>query len=138
MEEQEKSFLGRGWSFPPAFNHRTNDVEMVSTEEDIHQSLQIYFGTKLGERTMRSDYGCFLYNFVFDSISEEMIQGLSNELIRSIMDYEPRIIIHHINASKSKELDGVIELGIEYEIIATNNRINIVYPFYIKEGTNIK
>ena len=138
MEEQEKSFLGRGWSFPPTFNHRTNDVEMVSMEEDIHQSLQIYFGTKLGERTMRSEYGCFLYNFVFDSISEEMIQGLSNELIRSIMDYEPRVNIYHINASKNKELDGVIELDIEYEIIATNNRINIVYPFYIKEGTNIK
>lgn len=138
MNDQEKLFLGTGWSFPPSFNNTTNDVKMVSMEEDIHQSLEIFFGTKLGERTMRSKYGCFIYDLVFERSSEELIQGLSNELMRSIMEYEPRINIIQINTNRSKDVDGIVELHMEYEIIATNNRINIVYPFYITEGTKIK
>ena len=41
--DQEKSFLGRGWSFPPTFRKEMADIEMVSKEEDIRQSLQIFF-----------------------------------------------------------------------------------------------
>ena len=52
---QEKSFLGIGWSFPPTFNKERSDVEMTTKEEDIKQSLHIYFNTKLGERIMRQD-----------------------------------------------------------------------------------
>ena len=53
MDNKEKSFLGKGWSFPPAFDKKLGSVEMVSMEEDIRQSLEIYFGTKPGERIMR-------------------------------------------------------------------------------------
>ena len=41
----KKSFLGTGWSFPPQFNKNTGSVSMVSDEEDIKQSLNIYFNT---------------------------------------------------------------------------------------------
>ena len=43
MDDKEKSFLGKGWSFPPAFDKKLGSVEMVSMEEDIRQSLEIYF-----------------------------------------------------------------------------------------------
>ena len=138
MIKQNNSFLGTGWSFPPSFDKKANGVEMVSMEEDIAQSLAIYFSTRTGERTMRSDYGCFLYDNLFDLFTEEMLQGMFSELQRSIMLFEPRIQITNINASKSDLMEGVINIAIEYQIIANNNRINIVYPFYLTEGTNIK
>ena len=65
MEDLEKSFLGRGWSFPPTFDKKLGDIEMVSMDKDIEQSLEIYFSTKLGERTIRSDFGCFLHSHLF-------------------------------------------------------------------------
>ena len=34
MDNKEKSFLGKGWSFPPAFDKKLGSVEMVSMEED--------------------------------------------------------------------------------------------------------
>lgn len=46
---QEKSFLGRGSAFPPAFG-LDNSVEMVANVEDIRQSLTILFNTQLGEQ----------------------------------------------------------------------------------------
>lgn len=138
MDNKEKVFLGKGWSFPPAFDKKQGDVEMVSMEEDIRQSLEIYFQTKPGERIMRQDYGCFLHNQVFELANENLIQGLANELKLNINQYEPRIAILDITASKSNSLEGLIEINISYEIRATNNRINIVFPFYLNEGTNIK
>ena len=138
MEDLEKSFLGKGWSFPPTFNRKLGDVKMVTMEEDIRQSLEIYFSTKLGERIMRNDYGCFLHSQVFELANESLIQGLSKELERSINEFEPRILITEITASKAESNEGLIEINIAYEIRATNNRSNIVFPFYLNEGTSIK
>jgi hypothetical protein len=39
---QNVSFLGTGWNFPPEFSKRGN-VIMVSAEEDIRQSLFIFY-----------------------------------------------------------------------------------------------
>tara|TARA_B100001057_G_scaffold195145_1_gene195922 strand:+ start:191 stop:607 length:417 start_codon:yes stop_codon:yes gene_type:complete len=138
MEDLEKSFLGKGWSFPPTFDKKLGDIEMVTMEEDIKQSLEIYFSTKLGERIMRSDYGCFLHSQVFELANESLIQGLSKELERSINEFEPRILIIEIKANKTDSSEGLIEINVAYEIRATNNRSNIVFPFYINEGTRIK
>jgi phage baseplate assembly protein W len=138
MEDIEKSFLGKGWSFPPTFDKKLGDIQMVTMEEDIKQSLEIYFSTKLGERIMRSDYGCFLHSQVFELANESLIQGLSKELERSINEFEPRILIIEIKANKTDSSEGLIEINVVYEIRATNNRSNIVFPFYINEGTRIK
>ena len=138
MEDLEKSFLGKGWSFPPTFDKKLGDIEMVTMDEDIKQSLEIYFSTKLGERIMRSDYGCFLHSQVFELANESLIQGLSKELERSINEFEPRILIIEIKANKKDSSEGLIEINVVYEIRATNNRSNIVFPFYINEGTRIK
>ena len=53
MEDQEKSFLGVGWAFPPTFNKQRADVEMATENQDIKESLEIYFATRLGESCNR-------------------------------------------------------------------------------------
>ena len=40
-EEDKRSFLGTGWSFPPAFDEHKGGIRMVSEEADIRQSLFI-------------------------------------------------------------------------------------------------
>jgi hypothetical protein len=34
-------------------------------------------------------------------------------------------------------LVGKVEINVDYKIVATNNRRNFVYPFYILEGTEV-
>ena len=46
MDKQEKIFLGVGWAFPPTFNKTIADVEMVTENNDIKESLEIYFATE--------------------------------------------------------------------------------------------
>ena len=135
---KEKTFLGIGWSFPPTFNKESSDVKMVSDETDIKESLEIYFNTKLGERIMRPNYGCIIHEHIFDKIDESILNILSFELTQNIGQIEPRIIIEKIEIKQSNIENGELQISIEYKIISSNVRDNIVFPFYINEGTNIK
>ena len=135
---KEKTFLGIGWSFPPTFNKESSDVKMVSDETDIKESLEIYFNTKLGERIMRPNYGCIIHEHIFDKIDESILNILSFELTQNIGQIEPKIFIEKIEIKQSSIENGELQISIEYKIISSNVRDNIVFPFYINEGTNIK
>ena len=133
-----KSFLGTGWSFPPTFLKESANIVLVSDEEDIKQSLKIYFNTKIGERIMRPEYGCVIHEHVFDRIDDSILDILSFELTQNIGQIEPRIIVEKIDTKKVDKDGGIIEINMIYRIITSNVRDNIVFPYYITEGTNIK
>ena len=134
---EEKSFLGRGWGYPVTFNKVLGKVNMVSDELDIRQSLEIYLKTKRGERLLRLNYGSVMEEYVFERASYDNINFLCETLKNDLRIYEPRIIVHNVEADSKKISDGVIHFLVDYEVQSTNVRDNIVYPFYILEGTNI-
>ena len=133
----KKSFLGIGWSFPPQFNKNTGSVSMVADEEDIKQSLNIYFNTMIGERIMRPKYGCVIHDKQFEKISDNILQSLTFEMTTSIGKIEPRITVIDLKIIKLDVNNGYIEIKLDYSIISTNIRDNIVFPYYINEGTHI-
>ena len=133
----EKSFLGTGWSFPPTFHVELKGVQMVSDEVDIKQSIEIFLGTRLGERDMRPEYGNPLFQHVFEMSTEKNIDWILNDISLAIRINEPRLYIHSISANKERILDGILQINLDYEIESTNVRNNIVYPFYFAEGTKI-
>jgi len=133
----ENTFLGTGWSFPPTFHRSTGSVRMVSDEEDIRQSILLFLGTHQGERDMRPEYGSPLFQHVFDLASGRNIDWILQDLGLALRINEPRIFVHSITAGQEKILEGILHLRIDYEIESTNVRNNIVYPFYLAEGTKI-
>ncbi|MFO0355976.1 MAG: GPW/gp25 family protein [Sphingobacteriaceae bacterium] len=132
---KKNDFLGRGWSFPPEFNNDFNEVSMVSDEIDIQQSLRILLNTSLGERIMLPDYGCSLREFLFQSIDTSTISYMKHLISNSILKYESRIDLNDLDIDTSDAMDGVVLINISYTIRTTNNRNNIVFPFYLNEGT---
>ena len=134
----KKSFLGIGWGFPPNFNNQSANIDTVTKEVDIKQSLEIYFNTKLGERIMRPDYGCVVHNRLFDKLDPSILDVLTFELTQNIGIIEPRIKVEKIDINKTDINNGLIEIIVDYTIITTNVRDNIVYPYYINEGTHLK
>jgi len=137
MQDNGESFLGRGWAFPPAFNFEMGILETVSNEEDIKQSLNIILGTIPGERVMFPTFGCGIRMFVFESYDATQISMLKDSIYDAILYNEPRIKLEKIEIKDDTQFDGIIHIHIYYTIIITNTRNNIVFPFYIKEGTNL-
>ena len=128
-------FLGKGWAFPPAFDLGEQTVAMVSAEDDIRESLYILLTTIPGERIMLPDYGCLIHEHVFDIIGETLFTHLRGLIEHAILHYEPRIILENIFFNVEDQREGCLQITLEYSIIQTNTRNNLVIPYYLKEGT---
>lgn len=139
MAKNNKSFLGTGWSFPPTFEKKMKHVgvEMVSDEEDIKQSLEIILSTNVGERTMLPRFGCNLQDYLFKEISTTRLNFLKDLVRTAIINYEPRIKLLEVHLDQTQYLEGVIHVLVKYEIRKTNNRFNLVFPYYKIEATGI-
>jgi len=135
--EQNLTFIGRGWSFPPNFSMDSNGVKMLEQEADIASSLEILLGTVRGERVMLPQYGCNLDELIFESLDTRMKTLMTDKIESAILYHEPRIELEKVTLDDSRELEGVILIGITYRIKTTNSRFNFVYPFYKLEGTDI-
>lgn len=130
-----KSFLGKGWSFPIEFNSKTKKVEMVSDEEDVAQSLFLLLSTMPGERVTNPHYGCRLHNMIFDNINRSVEYQMRDAIRTAVLFFEPRINLDEIEIDTKRELDGIVYITLYYTIRKVNIRSNIVYPFYLLEGT---
>ena len=139
MEEDQitKSFLGTGWGFPPSFSTDTFAIQMVSAEEDIKQSLFLLLSTTPGERIMNPAYGCDMQKFIFSPLSTSTQTEISAIVKRAILLYEPRVNVQEVNVHVVSIDPGLLHIIIDYIVIQTNSRSNMVYPFYHQEGTNI-
>ena len=128
-------FLGTGWAFPPEFN-KSIGVELSSGAKDIQESLFILLSTKTGERFMTPNFGCDIDELLFEPIDINLLKKIEDEIRRAILLYETRITLEEINFDLRKT-EGIIYIDIQFIIRTTNTRTNIVYPFYLTEGTNL-
>ena len=133
----DRSFLGTGWSFPPTFRREWYGVEMVSDEENVRKSIQIILQTITGERIMLPTFGCNLQPYVFEPMNVPNIAMIEKIVKDALTFHEPRIIVGELTSTPNHE-QGLLEINIEYTIIVTNTRYNYVFPFYMKEATNIE
>ena len=136
METIDRSFLGTGWNFPPTFRREWYGVEMLSGEDDIRSSIGIILSTIPGERVMLPNFGCNLQPYVFDTMNPANITLIEKIVHDALVFHEPRIIVGDITTTPDQEA-GVLNIDIQYTVIATNTRYNYVYPFYINEATNV-
>jgi phage baseplate assembly protein W len=128
-----RSFLGVGWKFPVDLDLRKG-VAMSQYEENIEESIMIILGTFLGERVMRPDFGCRIHELIFAPNNPTTHGLLIAYVEEALIKWEPRIQNIKI-IPKTDEYDPArIYVEINYQVIATNNVYNLVYPFYLQRS----
>jgi hypothetical protein len=137
MQNHKKTFLGVGWKFPPSFDKQDRSVRMVSEEKDIEESLRILLSTKPGERVLNLAYGCDMRRFLFEPIDTTTITLMKSTIEQAINNYEPRIELNDVNIEPDDEEPTLIYIAIDYTVQLTNTRTNMVFPYYLLEGTEI-
>lgn len=131
-----KLFLGVGWAFPVQPGGTGNAPGMLAHaeyEESIRQSVWIILGTAKGERVMRPDFGCGIYDLVFEVNSATTAGRVSQAVRQALLLYEPRIDVLDVQVNSSGGGE-VMLISIDYEVRATNNVFNLVYPFYLERS----
>ncbi|MEG1849715.1 MAG: GPW/gp25 family protein [Oscillospiraceae bacterium] len=129
-----RDFLGRGFSFPPSVDSATGRFQTVSADEDIRQSIYLIITTRKNERTMLPDFGCNIYDFIFELPDAAAASLVRTEIIDALIRWEPRIINTDVSLDCSAIKEGKLVFNIRYTVRDTNNPNNLVFPFYLYEG----
>jgi phage baseplate assembly protein W len=129
-----KEFLGVGWKFPVQTTP-AGRIALSQYEEDIKEAIPIILSTAKGERVMRPDFGCGIHDLAFAPINTATLTLVENTVREALTIYEPRIELIRVKASAERAEEGKLLVSIDYRVRSTNNRFNLVYPFYLKEGS---
>jgi Bacteriophage baseplate protein W len=134
IKNPAKSFLGCGWYFPPNIDADGSIADAVY-EEDIDQAIWIILGTNPGERVMRPDFGAGLNKFIFEPINSTTMEKLKSRVEESLIAWEPRIDVKEVTVEPDRAERNRLLIDVRYRVRATNSVRNLVYPFYLQEGS---
>ena len=123
-------FLGVGWTSPVKL--KGGKIEMASNEDCVRQSILMILGTAKGDRIMRPDFGCGIHDLVFANNSPGTIGQVIDEVRQALIDWEPRIDLLEVDANPDEAQPNQLLILINYQVRTTNNRFNLVYPFYLQ------
>jgi phage baseplate assembly protein W len=131
-EGLSKTFLGKGIASPLAADEH-GALEHAAYEESVQQSVWIILSTAKGERVMRPDFGCGIHELVFDTVTASTSGRVVSAVREALLRFEPRIDVRDVNVSPGGNGE-VLLISVDYEVRATNNVFNLVYPFYLEAG----
>ncbi|KYF79082.1 hypothetical protein BE20_29415 [Sorangium cellulosum] len=133
MAQSTQPHLGSGWAFP--VRPTGGRLRYVSDEVDIEQAIGIILETARRERVMMPSFGGTLRERVFDANSVGLAQRVEHEVAAALRDWEPRIQVERVSAYPATIQPHVLLIEIDYVVNRTNAFYNLVYPFYLSEGT---
>jgi len=122
-------FIGSGWSYPLGVNSR-GAIALVSGEAELEQAMQLILLTYPGERPMRWEFGSRLRDFVFAGANTETATALANEVRAALERWEPRVSVTEVDVDLDDSDIGLMYIDIHYTVRATNDKRNLVFPFY--------
>lgn len=128
-------FCGKGLKFPVSVNNVTGRFEMSFGEEDIKESIYIILMTQKGERLLMPNFGSKINSYVFEVMDETNLTLMANNIKNAIQTYEKRIGNVNVNVEMDKLNKGKLVFDINYIVNKTNEVGNMVFPFYLQEGS---
>jgi uncharacterized protein len=126
-------FVGRGWAFPLRTD-ATGGIALVSREREIEEAIRLILGTSPGERPMRPEFGCRIHDFAFASADGTTASAIEAEVRRALRRWEPRITLDDVVVSFDPRETSTLYIDVRYAIRNTNDRRNLVFPFYLIPG----
>lgn len=103
----------------------------MSGSNEVETSLRVVLTTAPGERLMRPEFGCRIWELLFEPINANTL-GLMGEAVREAVGrWEPRVTVDDVRLEPSVGDVGAVLIHLDYTLRATNDRRNLVFPFYV-------
>ena len=129
------NFSGRGITFPMRVD-QSGSISMGSGADDIDANLKVVLITAPGERVMRPQFGCRIWDLVFEPINANTL-GLMAEAVKdAVSQWEPRVDLLDVVITPDSGDIGRVLIEMKFRVKATNDVRNLVHPFYVipREG----
>ncbi len=130
---ERPDFVGSGWGFPLRVNSR-GGIQLVRGERDIEEGIRLILSTPVGERRMRPMFGCAVHDLAF-ATNDPTTHGLiRHHVLEALALWEPRIEVQDVRVTVDPVEPSRVLTEIDYAVRSTNERRNLVYPFYLIPG----
>jgi Bacteriophage baseplate protein W len=130
----DPAFLGTGLAFPVRPDP-TRALPTASGAEKVRQSIWLILATAPGERRMRPDFGCGIHDLVFQANTQALHTTVTERVRTALLTWEPRIDVLDVTVEAPSDATNFLLIRISYRIRANNTADNLVYPFFLTEGT---
>jgi uncharacterized protein len=124
------SFVGRGFAFPLGVS-TDGGIRMTRGPEDLDASMRVILSTAPGERLMRPQFGCRIWDLLFEPVNFNTLGQMAEAAGEAIAQWEPRVDVLGIECVPDVRDQFLVNIDIKYRVRATNDRRNLVYPFYV-------
>lgn len=129
----DASFIGRGIEFPMRVDG-SGSLALTSGQSSIERAIRMILSTAPGERVMRPDFGCAIWDLLFEPVNTTTL-GLMAEAAREALSrWEPRIDVEDVDVVPDEGSVGLTTIHVAYTVRQTNDRRNLVFPFYVIPG----
>ncbi|GHV29903.1 hypothetical protein FACS189481_3390 [Clostridia bacterium] len=133
----EKDHMGSGMKFPPEVDASMGRIKTSSAEEKIKESIYLILKTYKGERAILPQFGSELNRYVFSNTDATTLNLMANSIKKALLKNEKRIKDIKIQVLTDAKTPGSLNIDISYVIAQNNQAGNMVFPFYIQEGSGV-
>jgi phage baseplate assembly protein W len=123
-------FIGRGLAWPMRVDH-TGSIALSAGAGDLDGAIRVIISTAPGERLMRPQFGCRIWDLLFEPINANTLGLMAFAVREAIAQWEPRVQVENVEVTPDPNREGAVLIDVDYQVRATNDRRNLVYPFYV-------
>ena len=113
---------------------RDGRIAYAESEASIEQAVAIILGTAPGERVMRPEFGCGIWELVMEANTAQLHGRVQARVRDALVRWEPRIDVLDVRVEAPAEQKNVLLIRIDYRVRSNNAFFNLVYPFFLQEG----
>ncbi len=129
-----RRFLGTGWKFPVRITPG-GGFGFSQGEQSVEEAIWVVLDTAKGERQMLPRFGCGIHDLVF-APNNPATRGSVQHLVKdALTEWEPRIDVLDVNVDAAAGEENTMLIRVDYRIRSNNAFGNLVYPFFITEGS---
>jgi phage baseplate assembly protein W len=122
-------FIGRGFRFPFRVD-QSGSIALTEGMDDLDTSIRVVLMTAPGERVMRPKFGCAIWDLMFEPINANTLGLMAQAVYRALGQWEPRVDVEDVKVEPMPGSVGAVHISVSYRVRSTNDRRNLVYPFY--------
>jgi phage baseplate assembly protein W len=128
----KRALVGRGLAFPLVVDH--TGALMMSTGDDVGPAIRMVIMTAPGERPMRPEFGCAIWDHMYDPINAATLGQMAHAVRAALARWEPRIEVDRVTVTPERSDGAVVSIEVDYRLRSSNDRRNLVFPFYVIPG----
>jgi len=130
IASSDGSFVGRGFSWPLEVDH-TGSIRLTDGIDDLERSIRVVLLTAPGERLMRPEFGCRIWDLLFEPVTPNLLGLIASAVYEALGQWEPRVQVDEVVPVPDVDDGGLVRVTVTYHVKATNDRRNLVFPFYV-------